>query len=141
MVKVREVYTNNASVETRRVTSLAPTFSSIGTTFTDIAEIRNNSYPLYDKKENIVGKLTTNTNVNYDANNIGGVRNATYLFNDGSYVMTLNWFNGKTNIISPNAKYVNKAISTGGRYAGKDVTVTIKTDETPIRKIILEYEK
>lgn len=144
MAPVREVYTYTSGTgQGSSVIPLAPSSSSIGTTLTNTAEIRNSgNILLYDKRGNNVGKLISNRNVNfYENNNLGYVSNSTYLFNDGSYVMTLGWVNSNTTTLPPNAKYVRKAISTGGTYSGKEVTVTFKTDETPIRKIIFEYEK
>jgi hypothetical protein len=144
MGKIREVYTYTSGAGSRgSVIPLAPPSSSIGTTLTNTAEIRNNGgTPLYDKRENIVGKYINNRNINYFENNdVGFLANNVFLLNDGSYVMTLTWFNSKSTSVLPNTKTVAKSISTSGKYAGKDVTVTIKTDETLTRKVILEYEE
>jgi hypothetical protein len=140
MGKVREVYTYTITGRLNRIPLAAPS-SSIGTTLTNTAEIVNNGgTPLYDKKGSIFGKVVLNTCRNIFENNTGGyVSNATYLSNDGSYVMTLKWVNSDTTTLSKNTKFVDKAISTGGKYAGKDVTVTLKTDETLTRKVIFEY--
>ena len=55
--------------------------------------------------------------------------------------MTLRWVTSRTNDLQPNTIYVDKAISTGGKYAGKDVTVTLKTDNNVKSvKVIFEYE-
>jgi hypothetical protein len=138
----REDYTYTADKLRSSVIPLAAPSSSIGTILTNTAEIRNNSVSsLYDKKEKIVGKLVVNTCRNVFENNTGGyVANVVYLFDDGSYVMTLKWVNSNTTIAPSNTKTVNKSISTGGRYAGKDVTVTVKSDETLTRKVIFEYK-
>ena len=147
MVKVREVYnyvitSSTTSIYDNTIPLAAPS-SSIGTTLTNTAEIRNNSLlALYDTKKNTVGKLIINKNKNiFENNNEGYVSNNVYLFDDGSYVMTLKWVDSVNSASRPNTKYVNKSISTGGKYAGKDVTVTLKTDETLTRKVIFEYEK
>ena len=98
-------------------------------------------YRVYEKGKSI-GKVISNTNVNYFGNNNNGyLDNATYLFNDGSYVMVLRFVETSSNIAPSNTKYVSKSISTGGKYAGKEVNVIVKTDETSTRKLIFEYEK
>ena len=51
--------------------------------------------------------------------------------------MTLRW-SSNNGITSKNT--ITKSISTGGRYAGKDVTVTIKRPSDRDRKLIFEYE-
>lgn len=143
MCKVREVYFYTSAVNATldNKIPLAPPSSSIGTTLTNTAETRNVINILYDSKKNNVGKVIINKNNNTFEKNTGGfVSNATYLFDDGSYVMLLKWVNNSAALPS-NQKYVNKAVSTGGKYAGKDVTVILKTDNTLTRKLILEYEK
>jgi hypothetical protein len=140
MCKVREVYnyTSTGGISDNKIPLAAPS-SSIGTTLTNTAEILNKVYPLYDTKKNAVGKFIVNENNSIFENNTAGyVSNAVYLFDDGSYVMVLKWVNNNS-MLPPNSKYVNKAISTGGKYAGKDVTVTVKTDSNKGRKVILEY--
>ena len=140
MCKVREVFNYTATTFNTSIPLAAPS-SSIGTTLTNTSETQNKVYPLYNTKAKSVGKYIVNKNFNYFENNDQGfVGNLVFLFNDGSYVMTLIWINSNNTIAPPNRKYVEKAVSTGGRYAGKDVTVTIKTDETLTRKVILEYE-
>jgi len=143
MVKVREVYTYDRISASDNTILLAAPSSSIGTTLTNTAEIKNNgTTTLYDTKKNTVGKLILTKNVNnFENANVGYVSNTVYLFDDSSYVMVLKFVESNTGILPPNAKIVNKAISTGGKYAGKDVTVTVKTDGTLTRKLILEYEK
>jgi hypothetical protein len=138
----REVFTYTTTGTFNKIPLAAPS-SSIGTTLTNTAEIKNSgSYPLYDKKGDIVGKAVFNHCGNVFENNNGGfVSNAVYFLNDGSYVMTLKWVNSTTGILPSKTKTVAKAISTGGIYADKVVTVTIKTDETLTRKVILEYKK
>jgi hypothetical protein len=141
---VREVYTYTSSGgKLDNKIPLAAPSSSIGTTLTNTAEIVNNGgTPLYDKKGNIVGKVISNRNVNVFENNTGGyVSNIVFLFDDGSYVMTLKWINSDTANLPSNTKSVVKSISTGGKYADKVVTVTIKSDETLTRKVILKYEE
>ena len=120
---------------------LAAPSSSIGTTLTNTSEIRNKGItPLYDNKKNSVGKLILNKNVNYFENKEEGyVSNAVYLFDDGSYVMVLKFVDSINTVGRPNTKYVNKAISTGGKYAGKDVIVTLKIDKDKGRKLIFDY--
>ena len=104
---------------------------------TNTATIENEVTSLYDTKKTPVGKIIANRNENSFENNTNGkVNNTVYLFNDGSYVMTLQWINNNR---EPNTKYVYKSISTGGKYAGKDVTVTLETTLT--RKVIFEYDK
>jgi hypothetical protein len=63
-----------------------------------------------------------------------------YAFDDDSYVMTLKYVSSINAIPKPNTKAVSKSIATGGKYAGKEVTVTVKYDETLTRKLILEYK-
>jgi len=139
MSPVREVYTYTNPVDGNATIPLAAPSSSIGTTLSNTAEIRNEIILLYDTKKNSVGKAIINKNSNiFETNNTGYVSNAVYLFDDGSYVMTLKWVNDT--YLLPNTKYVNKSISTGGKYTGKEVTVTIKTDSSKVRKVILEYE-
>ena len=137
----REVYTYNTTIGgilENKIPLAAPS-SSIGTTLTNTASTTNALQTLYDNKKNAVGKAIFNKNNNTFENNIGGyVSNVVYLFDDGSYVMTLKWVNN--NSILPNTKYVSKSISTGGKYAGKDVTVTLKSDSNRGRELILEYK-
>jgi hypothetical protein len=140
MAPVREVYTYTVTSVYTSI-PLAASSTSIGTTLTNTAEIQNTVYTLYDTKKNIVGKDIINKNINsFDKNN-GYVSNSTYLFNDGSYVMTLKFVEHTSNIAPPNTTYTHKAVSTGGKYAGKDVTVTVKTDNTLTRKLIITYDK
>jgi hypothetical protein len=140
MCKIREVYTYTATSVYTGIPLAAPS-SSIGTTLTNTAEVQNKVYPLYDTKAKSVGKYILNKDINYFENNDQGfVGNLVFLFDDGSYVMTLLYVSSNNTIAPPNSKYVNKAISTGGKYAGKDVTVTVKTDSNKGRKVILEYE-
>ena len=137
---VREVYKYNhvSGVLDNKIPLAAPS-SSIGTTLTNTAEIRNVVYTLYDTKKNAVGKGIFNKNNNTFENNTGGfVSNSVYLFDDGSYIMTLKWVNNN-GYLPASTKYVNKSISTGGKYAGKEVTVTVKTDGTDTRKVIFDY--
>ena len=142
MPPVREVYIVLTTSIYTNIPCASPS-SSIGTTLTNTAEIQNKVNPLYDKKgTTIVGKNIVNKNLNYFGNNNGGfVNNGVFLFNDGSYVMILRWVTTRTNDLQPNTIYVDKAISTGGKYAGKDVTVTLKTDNNVKSvKVIFEYE-
>jgi hypothetical protein len=140
MCKVREVYSYiNTGISS--TISLAPSSNNIGAILTNTVELQNNVFTLNDKKGNSVGKKIGNNNRSLFENNTGGfVSNTVFLFNDGSYVMTLLWIN-TTGLIPANTKYVSKAVSTGGRYAGKEVTVTLETNNTLTRKIIFEYEK
>jgi len=95
-------------------------------------------YTLYNNKKNPVGKFIANRSENnFENNTNGSVTNSVYLFDDGSYVMTLRW-SSNNGITSKNT--ITKSISTGGRYAGKDVTVTIKRPSDRDRKLIFEYE-
>jgi|688.fasta_scaffold808707_2 hypothetical protein len=139
MSPVREVYTftNPVSGGTTSI-SLAPSSSSISTTLTNTASIENEVLTLYDTKKNPVGKFIANRSENNFKNNTdGSVNNQVYLLNNGSYVMTLEWIN---NTRIPNTKYVSKSISTGGKYAGKDVTVTLKYTVDRVAKVVFEYE-
>ena len=139
MAPVREVYNYTNPVGGYANIPLAAPSSSIGTTLTNTARIENEVLSLYDTKKKLVGKKINNRNrSNFENNTNGCVSNEVYLFDDGSYVMTLEWLD---NFRQPNTKFVNKAISTGGKYAGKEVTVTIKACDNRGRKVILEYEK
>jgi len=141
MAPVREVYTYTAKTFSTSI-PLATSSSSIGTTLTNTSEIQNKVYPLYNTKAKSVGKFIVNKIFNFFENNDEGyVGNYVFLFDDGSYVMTLNWANTNNTILPANTKIVGKSISTGGKYAGKDVTVTIKTDNTLTRKVIITYDK
>jgi hypothetical protein len=138
MGKVREVYNYTNPIGGQASIPLAPPSSSIGTTLTNTAVIENEVYTLYDTKKTPVGKFISNRNENNFENNTNGkVENQVYLLNDGSYVMTLQWIN---NTFKPNTKYVSKSISTGGKYAGKDVTVTLKYTVDRDVKVIFEYK-
>jgi hypothetical protein len=147
MVKVREVYNYITSPGGQASIPLAPPSSSIGTTLTNTAVIENDIYTLYNNKKTPVGKIIFNRSENnFEDNSQGKVLNSVYLFDDGSYVMTLRW-NSNIGIISKNT--ITKSISTGGKYAGKDVTVTVTIKKKPSdrdrklifdRKIIFEYE-
>jgi hypothetical protein len=137
MGKVREVYTYTNAVGGSATIPLAAPSSSIGTTLTNTAVIENEVIPLYDNKKTLVGKIIYNRNKNDFENSINGkVLNQVFLFDDGSYVMNLEWLSNRR---KENTKYVNKAVSTGGKYAGKDVTVTLKSDGPDARKVIFEY--
>ena len=143
MAPVREVY--NYVITSGiydNVIPLAAPSTSIGTTLTNTSEIRNKPpVTFYDNKKNPVGKMILNKTMNYFENKEEGyVGNTVYLFNDGSYVMVLKFSDSIGTDPKPNAKFVNKAISTGGKYAGKDVTVTLKVGSGKDRKVILEYE-
>jgi hypothetical protein len=138
MAPVREVYNYTNPIGDSARISLAPPSSNIGTTLTNTAEIQNNVNSLYDNKKNLVGKYIANRVVNtFEDKTTGYVNNRVYAFDDGSYVMTLEWSSGYK---KPNTKYVYKAVSTGGKYAGKDVTVILKTDSDKGRKVIFEYD-
>lgn len=144
MSKVREVYTYTnvgGSIFENKIPLAAPS-ASIGTTLTNTCEIRNKaSTILYDNKKNPVGKIIINKTLNFFENNMTGeISNAVYLFDDGSYVMVLKFINTNNTLLPQNTTFVNKAISTGGKYAGKDVTVTLKVGSGKDRKVILEYE-
>ena len=142
MCKVREVYnyTSAGGILNNKIPLAAPS-SSIGTTLTNTAEVSNAVLPLYDNKKNPVGKFIINKTVNYFENKEEGyLSNSVYLFDDGSYVMVLKWVKSNNANVLANTKYVNKSISTGGKYAGKEVTVILKTDSDKGRKVILEYE-
>jgi hypothetical protein len=140
MGKIREVYTYTATTFSTSIPLAAPS-SSIGTILTNTSEIQNKVYPLYNTKAKSVGKFIVNRNFNYFENNDEGyVGNFVFLFDDGSYVMTLIWINTNNTLVPSNTKIVGKSISTSGKYADKEVTVTFKTDETLTRKVILEYE-
>jgi len=141
MCKVREVYTYTATSVYTSIPLAAPS-SSIGTTLTNTSEVQNKVYTLYNTKAKSVGKYILNKNINYFENNDQGfVGNLVFLFDDGSYVMILLYVSSNNTIAPPNRKYVEKAVSTGGKYAGKDVTVTVKTDNTLTRKVIITYDK
>jgi hypothetical protein len=142
MGKVREVYKYTGTSVYPSI-PLASQSSSIGTTLTNTSIVANKVVPLNDTKGNIVGKVIVNENVNnFENNNQGFLSNVVYLLDNGSYVMVLKWINNSVDGEPPsNTKYTEKAVSTGGKYAGKDVTVILKVGSDNNRKVILEYEK
>ena len=147
MAPVREVYFFTYVDTYECILPLAAPAYRLGSVLTNTADVRQGVCILKDKKDNVVGKYivcknVTNSDSSYEIQN-GVVYNTTFLFNDDSYVMNFQYitFSNGYPIYQPNKKYVNKAISTGGKYSGKDVTITVKTDDTPVRKVIIEYEK
>lgn len=145
---VREVFTYDTSNSVNeQIVPLAPQSSSIGNTLTTTSKIINRTFDLLNKKGEKVGLVITNLNQNTFAKNVlpyssGFTSIAVWAFNDSeeSYVMTIRYLASSNTLFKPKTKYVTKSIAAGGKYAGKDVTVTTKTDETNVRKVIFEYK-
>ena len=139
----RDVYTytsDSAPFDSKIL--LAPVTANIGTTLTNIAEIENRVLTLYDKKGKAVGKKILNKAQNYFGDNTeGGLGSSVYLIDDGSYVVTLQYAFTQNGEPLTNSKTSVKAIASGGKYAGKDASVTVKYDGDKGRKVIIEYEK
>jgi hypothetical protein len=148
MGKVREVFSYDASNSVNdQIVPLAPQSSSIGNTLTTTSKIINGTYELLNKKGEKVGILIANLNQNTFAKNVlpyssGFTSIAVWAFNDSeeSYVMTIRYVATSNTLLKPKTKYVSKSIAAGGKYAGKEVIVTNKTDETNVRKVIFEYK-
>jgi len=142
----REIFTYTANTATTSFISLPAEYND--QPLSNKIKINNNAYILYDDKNISVGKIILATNSNYfkiDENNTSTISNTNYLIafedKEESYVI----FNMSFRSIPQTQGYINKnlrakAVGTGGKYLGKNVTVDIKIDEnTKIRKVILKY--
>lgn len=72
--------------------------------------------------------------------------NVSIIFDDSknavtSYVLFPCVVETEGTFIKKNTTIHAKSTAVGGKYAGKDVKVTIKSDGTDVRKVILEYDK
>jgi hypothetical protein len=116
---------------------------------TDRAAVTNNVFTLYDKSStNDVGKVLYNSFTSFFSNKVNTYTqeiifnvNFCLFFDDdlASYITYNIVYKSKDGYIDKNKTFVAKATGTGGKYAGKDVTVTVKTDSNKGRKVILEY--
>jgi hypothetical protein len=151
MCKVREVYKYTANID--KYSEVLLTANNNSAVNTDRAAVTNNVFTFYDKSSTKdVGKVLYNAfksvfnkKVNTkDTTEIIFDVNYCLFFDDDldSYVTYNMVYKSKDGYIDKNDTFVAKATGTGGKYAGKDVTVTLKTaGNSRGRKVILEYEK
>jgi hypothetical protein len=151
MVKVREVYKYTANIDKYSEVSLAAKNNSAVNT--DRSAVTNNVFTLYDKSSTKdVGKVLYNAFKNVFFNKVNTKYTTEIIFNVNyclffdddldSYVTYNIVYKSKDGYKDKNETFVAKATGTGGKYAGKDVTVTLKTaGNSRGRKVILEYEK
>jgi hypothetical protein len=145
MVKVREVYRYTANNDRYSEVLLpARNNNQVGSIRTAVT---NNVHDLYNKSsaKKSVGKVLYNAfkNVFTDYPIIFNVDYCLFFDDEaGSYISFNIVYKSKDGYIDKNKTFVAKAIGSGGIYAGKDVTVTLKTDNsTADREVIFEYER
>jgi hypothetical protein len=152
MGKIQEVYKYTANIDKYSEVLLAA--NNNNAVNTDRTAVTNNVFTLYDKSSTKdVGKVLYNAfksvfykkvNTKDTADIIIFDVNFCLFFDDDldSYITYNIVYNSKDGYIDKNKTFVAKATGTGGKYAGKDVTVTLKTaGNSRGRKVILEYEK
>lgn len=107
----------------------------------------NNVFNLCEKDTTkVVGKVLYNAfrNTFQDKTSKFNLYNLDYCFyfNDAaeSYLIFNLAYKSEAFSIKPDKTFVAKAVGTGGKYLGKDVTITIKTNKTNVRKILVEYK-
>ena len=150
MVRVREVFKYLANIDKYSEVLLAANNNSAVNT--DRAAVTNNVFTLYDKSSrNDVGKVLYNAfksvffnkvNTKYTTEIIFNVNYCLFFDDDLDSYITYNIaYKSKDGYKDKNKTFVAKATGTGGKYAGKDVTVTLKTAaNSRDRKVILEYD-
>jgi hypothetical protein len=147
MCKVREVFKYLANNDRYSEVSLAA--NNNNAVNTDRSAVTNIVFTLYDKSsKKDVGKVLYNAFNSVFSNKVNTqeiIFNVNYclFFDDDldSYVTFNIVYKSTDGYIDKRKTFIAKATGTGGKYAGKDVTVTIKSDETLTRKLILEYEE
>lgn len=148
---VREVFNYTANIDKYSEVLLAA--NNNNAVNTNRTAVTNNVFTLYDKSSTKdVGKVLYNAfksvffnkvNTKYRTEIIFDVNFCLFFDDDLDSYITYNIvYNSKDGYIDKNKTFVAKATGTGGKYLGKDVTVTLKTaDNSRGRKVILKYEK
>lgn len=107
--------------------------------------VTNNVHDLYIKSSTkSVGKVLYNAfkTVFSEYPIIFNVNYCLFFDDDLSSYITFNIvYKSKDGYIDKNKTFITKAIGTGGKYAGKDVIVTFKTDNSTGRTVMFDYEK
>ena len=142
MGKISEVYTytRNNSFSYNQTSS---SVNTLGIKLDTIYGTESTYYILYDNQNHPVGKIFLNEFVSqfqdktslYSTNLLLSFEDT-----DESYILFLLSYKTPDKFIKKNKTLFSKSVGSGGKYVGKDVTITLKTDETATRKIILEYE-
>lgn len=143
MVKVREVYiytaNNNRYSEVVLPARNNKQVANIRTAVTNnVHDLYNNSHTknvgkvLYNAFKTVFADYPIVFNVNY-----------CLIFDDelSSYITFNIVYKSKDGYIDKNKTFITKAIGAGGIYAGKDVLVTFKTNDSTGRAVIFEYDK
>jgi len=141
MSPVREVYTYTLN-DLYQYNQLSPSSNNLGSNTDNIDGVENANYILYNNKKLPTGKIVLNEFVTkfQDKTSVYS-SNALLSFEDksDSYIIFLLSYKTSDRFLKKNKTFVSKAVGTGGKYLGKEITVTVKTDETTTRKVILEY--
>jgi len=143
MAPVREVYTYTRN-DLYQYNQSSPSSNNLGSNTDSIDGVETANFILYDNKKLPVGEILFNEFVTKFQDKISVYStNVLLSFDDKSesYIIFLLSYKTSNRFIKKNKTFVGKAVGTGGKYLGKEVTVTVKTDETATRKVILEYEK
>lgn len=140
----REVYNYTVDSATEARTVFAPENNT--TTVGVQAATVNNVFNLCKKDTTaVVGKVLYNAfkNTFQDETSKFNLYNLDYCFYfddvEESYLIFNLAYKSSAFSINPNKTFVAKAVGTGGKYLGKDVTITIKTNKTNVRKILVDY--
>jgi hypothetical protein len=146
MCKVREVYYYDVSKGNYKKTPVAPIDASLDKILSTTCNITNHVFILKDKNGKQVGSYVSDGKTTTFSNYEIGKKEVALIFNNNNNVVlsyVLYPFVAETinSNIKENTTVHAKSIAVGGKYSGKEVTVTVKTDQTTVRKIILEYDK
>jgi len=143
MAPVREVYYYDVSKsKADKATPVAPVSSCLDSILYNICNVTNFIEILQDKNGKQVGISLQNGTVNIFKNKEISVRNDVLIFdgnNSEDYIMYSYVSETEDTFLKKNIVVRAKSTEVGGKYRGKDVKIIIKTDETTVRKVILEY--